>query len=92
MPHATSSNTILTIDDTVKEDKTYYTVEMGIKEPIPLTCPVCFESLTSNLKPITTRCGHLFCSECLESFIRISKKCPSCKSSITLKSCTRIYL
>lgn len=90
--HATNSNTVLTLDDTVKEDKTYYTVETDNKEPIPLKCRVCFELLTSNLKPITTRCGHLFCSECLKTFIGISKKCPTCKSTITLKSCTHIYL
>lgn len=91
--HSTSSNEILTLDDTVDEDKnTCYTVELDNKEAVALTCPICFESLSSNLKPITTRCGHLFCSECLQTFFRTTKKCPTCKTSITLKSCTRLYL
>lgn len=92
VPHATSSNEVLTLDDTIEENKTFYTVESDNREPVPLTCPICFESLSSNLKPITTRCGHLFCAECLETFIRTSKKCPTCKAAITLKSCTRLYL
>ncbi|XP_071653617.1 E3 ubiquitin-protein ligase RNF4 [Temnothorax longispinosus] len=93
MLRATSSNEVLTVDDTNKEDdKPYCIVESDDRQPIPLTCPICLESLTSNLKPTTTRCGHLFCIECLESFIRISKKCPTCKTAITLKSCTRLYI
>ncbi|XP_011872960.1 PREDICTED: E3 ubiquitin-protein ligase RNF4-like isoform X1 [Vollenhovia emeryi] len=84
-------NETLTLD-TTKDDKEYYTVQSDNREQIPLTCPICLEPLTSQLKPITTRCGHLFCGECLESVIRISKKCPTCKTSITLKSSTRLYL
>lgn len=96
VPFATSSSEILTLDDTIKEDDNKddkcYTINSDNREAIHLQCPICFESLTSNLKPITTRCGHVFCTECLESFIRISKKCATCKASITLKSCTRLYL
>lgn len=48
--HSTSSNEILTLDDTVDEDKnTCYTVELDNKEAVALTCPICFESLSSNL-------------------------------------------
>ncbi|KAL6260577.1 E3 ubiquitin-protein ligase RNF4-like [Pogonomyrmex barbatus] len=83
---------VLTVDDTNDENKTYYTVESDNGKPVPLMCPICFESLSSNLKPITTRCGHLFCTECLETFIQTTKKCPTCKGPITLKSCTRLYL
>ncbi|XP_077264147.1 LON peptidase N-terminal domain and RING finger protein 3-like [Temnothorax americanus] len=93
MSRTRSSNEVLTVDDTSKEDdKPYCIVESDDRQPILLTCPICLESLTSNLKPTTTRCGHLFCIECLESFIRISKKCPTCKTAITLKSCTRLYI
>ncbi|XP_018407707.1 PREDICTED: E3 ubiquitin-protein ligase RNF4-like [Cyphomyrmex costatus] len=89
--HATSSNEVLTLDNTMEEDKICYTVESDAKEPIPLTCPICFEVLSSKLKPYTTRCGHLFCSECLQTFLRTAKKCPTCKATVALRSCTRLY-
>ncbi|XP_018361901.1 PREDICTED: E3 ubiquitin-protein ligase RNF4-like [Trachymyrmex cornetzi] len=90
---ATDSSEVLTLDDTIEEDKTCYTVQSDIKEPIPLTCPICFEALSSKLKPYTTRCGHLFCSECLQTSLqKTAKKCPTCKATIALKSCTRLYL
>ncbi|XP_018054052.1 PREDICTED: uncharacterized RING finger protein C548.05c-like [Atta colombica] len=89
---AIGSNEVLTLDNTIEEDKICYTVQSDIKEPVPLTCPICFEALSSKLKPYTTRCGHLFCSDCLQTFLQTAKKCPTCKTTITLKSCTRLYL
>lgn len=64
------------------------------EKPSCLNCPICLESLSSKSKPTTTRCGHIFCSVCLEKFIHVSKKkkCPTCQSNITLKSCTRLYI
>ncbi|XP_012525149.1 E3 ubiquitin-protein ligase RNF4 isoform X2 [Monomorium pharaonis] len=92
VPYATSSNEVFTLDDTGEEaNKTTYTVEFNDKGPVPLTCPICFESLSSDRKPLTTRCGHVFCTECLQTNFHTSKKCPTCKSTITLKSCTRLY-
>jgi len=83
----------LTLDDTIEEDnKTCYTIKSDTTEPVPLICPICLEPLSSDLKPTATRCGHLFCSECLQTFIRTSKKCPTCKATVGLKSCTRLYL
>lgn len=90
--HSKSTVEILVLDDTIEENEPSYTIESDDRKPIPLTCPICFESLSSNSKPITTRCGHVFCTECLNTYFRTAKKCPTCKSTITLKTCTRLYL
>ena len=56
-----------------------------------LTCPICYEELSSKLKPMSTRCGHIFCSHCLEQIMHTSKKCPTCQRPIKLRACTRLY-
>lgn len=85
---------VVILDDTIyiDEDDIHYATESDNGEAIPLTCPICFEPLSSKLKPTTTRCGHIFCAECLVAFLRTSKKCPTCKANVTLRSCTRLFL
>ncbi|XP_076238123.1 E3 ubiquitin-protein ligase RNF4 [Calliopsis andreniformis] len=56
-----------------------------------LTCPICFEKLSSKMKPMSTRCGHIFCTQCLELALRASKKCPTCKKAVKIQNCTRLY-
>ncbi|XP_070166957.1 E3 ubiquitin-protein ligase rnf8-like [Polyergus mexicanus] len=95
-------NTIEIKDDKAKADKQdkndkqdvdeYYTFESDNRMPVPLTCPICLETLCSRLKPMTTRCGHLFCENCLKESIQKYKHCPTCKTTTKLRSCIRVYL
>ncbi|XP_032683922.1 uncharacterized RING finger protein C548.05c-like isoform X2 [Odontomachus brunneus] len=84
----------VTLDDTVcvSDDDKHYVTESDNGKPLPLTCPICFEPLCSKLKPTTTHCGHIFCAQCLEAHFLKSKKCPTCQRTISLKSCTRLFL
>ncbi|EZA51631.1 hypothetical protein DMN91_003855 [Ooceraea biroi] len=83
------------LDDSSSSDeentRKNFTVESDTGESISLTCPICLESLSSKQKPTVTKCGHIFCSTCLQTSLRRFKKCPTCKSSVSLKSCIRIY-
>lgn len=90
----TSMNETINLDDTilVKDDDKRYAVTSDRGELTSLKCPICFELLSSEMKPTTTRCGHVFCAKCIETYVPIRKKCPTCNSSITLKSCTRLFL
>lgn len=56
-----------------------------------LSCPICLEYLTSKRKPTSTRCGHVYCEECIQQTLTMSKKCPKCQAGITPKSCIRLY-
>ncbi|XP_017797359.1 PREDICTED: E3 ubiquitin-protein ligase RNF4-like [Habropoda laboriosa] len=58
---------------------------------LALICPICFEQLSSKMKPMSTRCGHIFCAQCLELALNTAKKCPTCKRAARLKFCTRLY-
>ena len=45
------------------------------------TCAVCIAQLD---EPVTTRCGHSFCSSCLRTYMEAerSPRCPVCKASV----------
>ncbi|XP_015695895.1 pre-mRNA-splicing factor CWC24-like isoform X2 [Oryza brachyantha] len=58
------------------------------KEPI-FTCPVCLNKLD---QPFTTKCGHIFCENCIKSSIKAQKKCPTCRKSLGMRGFHRVYL
>lgn len=50
-------------------------------EPVRIKCPICFESVIGR-EPVSTKCGHVFCKQCIQSCLQLAKKCPMCKSSL----------
>jgi len=53
-----------------------------------LKCPIC----QFPIKDISsTKCGHLFCQNCLEQAVRLYKKCPTCRKHVFLKDIHRIF-
>ncbi|KAI4478131.1 hypothetical protein M0804_012089 [Polistes exclamans] len=81
------------LDDTVSPSKSgpWCINDSCTLEPTTLTCAICLEELKAKCKPTTTRCGHIFCEKCLLKVINEKKKCPTCQSKISKKSCTRLY-
>jgi SNF2 family DNA or RNA helicase len=47
------------------------------------TCPICLDDIQN---VAVTKCGHKFCSECIDEFIKVfkSSKCPKCNIPIDL--------
>ncbi|EJU03369.1 hypothetical protein DACRYDRAFT_115543 [Dacryopinax primogenitus] len=45
-------------------------------------CHICLRTATN---PCVTRCGHLFCNDDLEQWLRIHPRCPVCSSFISLQ-------
>lgn len=58
------------------------------KEP-NFSCPICMGLLTEET---STKCGHIFCKECISSTIAAHKKCPTCRRKLKAKDTFRIYL
>ncbi|XP_053374234.1 uncharacterized protein LOC123534097 [Mercenaria mercenaria] len=57
----------------VEKDKT-----VGATDDQPATkddCVICMDKVTS---PKKLRCGHVFCTECIEGYFRVKKVCPTC--------------
>ena len=53
-------------------------------------CPIC---LSNARLPVATRCGHIFCWECIKSWVNSKGKmeCPSCKSGFKLNEVVKLY-
>ena len=52
-------------------------------------CNICFEKV---VRPVVTRCGHLFCWQCISVWLeRGAPDCPVCKSPVTRATLIPIY-
>lgn len=41
-------------------------------------CPICWDELGKN--PLaSTKCGHVYCMKCLQEYLKLEKKCPTCR-------------
>ena len=60
-----------------------------------MKCPTCYEPLISDSKNyiVTTPCGHLFHTNCVQSWIATGNQtCPQCRGNISKEKLLRIYL
>jgi hypothetical protein len=67
----------------------FSTVELGGSETLDryLSCPVCLSLLN---EPTATECLHRFCSDCINTSLRLGKKeCPSCRFPISTRRALR---
>lgn len=56
-----------------------------------LECAICMEEFKDQ-GVSTTKCGHLFCSDCIRDEIKRNKECPTCRTSATLRQLKRAHL
>ena len=61
-----------------------------------ISCPICMDSMRTFTRSgralVTTKCGHLFCDNCLKRSIALLHKCPTCAEKLTTKQFHRIYI
>ena len=49
-------------------------------------CSICLENIVNGS---VTKCGHIYCSECIKNCLKYKQRCPMCKKEITLSD---VYL
>ena len=55
-------------------------------------CPICMD-LVKQSKTTTTKCGHQFCSSCLDKWEEQSNSCPMCRAQLQeIKKIFEIYI
>ncbi|GLJ48628.1 hypothetical protein SUGI_1025910 [Cryptomeria japonica] len=87
------ANNTIDLSDEIGEDKLSCfkrndTSSVQSKEP-KLTCAICMSAMKEET---STVCGHIFCKKCITSAIQCQKKCPTCRTRLTLNKIHRIYL
>ncbi|XP_069600963.1 E3 ubiquitin-protein ligase RNF4 [Ranitomeya imitator] len=61
-----------------------------------VTCPICMDGYSEIVQSgrliVSTKCGHIFCSQCLRDSIKSMAKCPTCRQKLTAKQYHPIYI
>ena len=58
-----------------------------------MDCPTCWDSIDAESQVVSTPCGHVFHSDCIETWIDKGKKnCPQCRKKFSRKNIRPIFL
>ncbi|XP_073430568.1 E3 ubiquitin-protein ligase RNF4 [Dendrobates tinctorius] len=61
-----------------------------------VTCPICMDGYSEIVQNgrliVSTKCGHIFCSQCLRDSLKNIAKCPTCRQKLTPKQYHPIYI
>ncbi|RDB19496.1 hypothetical protein Hypma_013604 [Hypsizygus marmoreus] len=60
-----------------------------VSSSLQISCPIC---LTNPKNASSTRCGHLFCTSCIEHAIEMSGVCPTCRKPAIVAQLRKIDL
>ncbi|KAI5624807.1 E3 ubiquitin-protein ligase RNF4 [Silurus asotus] len=64
--------------------------------PGAVSCPVCMDAYTEIIESgrlmVSTKCGHLFCSQCIRDSLARAHNCPTCRKKLTYKQYHPIYI
>ncbi|KFM11686.1 E3 ubiquitin-protein ligase RNF4, partial [Aptenodytes forsteri] len=88
-------NCILISDD---EDETRDN-DVYVTDKVPsgtVSCPICMDGYSEIVQSgrliVSTKCGHVFCSQCLRDSLRNANSCPTCRKKLTHRQYHPIYI
>ncbi|KAJ2952566.1 hypothetical protein O0L34_g6888 [Tuta absoluta] len=58
---------------------------------VKIRCPICFKTFGKE-PAVSTACGHVFCKDCLETWLKDHNRCPVCSLSCRKKDHHTVYL
>ncbi|KRK03975.1 E3 ubiquitin-protein ligase complex slx8-rfp subunit slx8 isoform X2 [Drosophila yakuba] len=89
LAQSTENSPVVDLDDVSPPKRVYRDIDLSHKED-SYKCPVCMDSVTKR-EPVSTKCGHVFCRECIQTAISATHKCPMCNKKLTARQFFRIY-
>ncbi|XP_075117205.1 E3 ubiquitin-protein ligase RNF4 isoform X1 [Leptodactylus fuscus] len=61
-----------------------------------ISCPICMDGYSEILQSgrlfVSTKCGHIFCSQCIRDALKNVTSCPTCRKKLTHKQYHPIYV
>ncbi|CAM4663518.1 E3 ubiquitin-protein ligase RNF4 [Lepidochelys kempii] len=61
-----------------------------------VSCPICMDGYSEIVQSgrliVSTKCGHVFCSQCLRDSLRNANSCPTCRKKLNHKQYHPIYI
>lgn len=84
----------------VQSDTMYMEIYLEVEQPTPLwdiratrstnmLCSICLQDIQS---PAATKCGHIFCMDCIRESVQQNKKCPCCNEAADSEEIRRIFI
>jgi SNF2 family DNA or RNA helicase len=72
------------LESQLHESKYLYTIleKMKSTDNIDEDCSICISTIVN---PTLTKCGHLYCFECIKSSMNFKKECPTCRKQLLEK-------
>ncbi|XP_034272614.1 large ribosomal subunit protein bL21m isoform X1 [Pantherophis guttatus] len=68
----------------------------SLKSSGTVNCPICMdgyaEIIHSGRLIMSTKCGHIFCSQCLQNSLKSTNSCPACRKKLNRKQYHPIYI
>ncbi|KAK7312232.1 hypothetical protein VNO77_35952 [Canavalia gladiata] len=89
------NHTIINCDTYINLEGSSSSMRENLKKPPEppkesvFSCPICMGPLVEEM---STRCGHIFCKNCIKAAISAQGKCPTCRKKITVKELIRVFL
>ncbi|KAE8685314.1 putative glutaredoxin-C14-like [Hibiscus syriacus] len=89
------SQTVINCDHYINLESTPQSIVKEIIKPQPpprepsFSCPICMNLFTEEM---STRCGHIFCKECIKAALAVQGRCPTCRKKVTMKELIRVFL
>ncbi|XP_065876692.1 uncharacterized protein [Euphorbia lathyris] len=95
-----SNQTVINCDQYVNLESSSSSTRDEVRAPLPpppppppkeptFNCPICMSPFTEET---STKCGHIFCKNCIKSAIKVQPKCPTCRKKVTAKELIRVFL
>ncbi|XP_054841364.1 E3 ubiquitin-protein ligase RNF4 [Eublepharis macularius] len=61
-----------------------------------VSCPICMDGYSEIVQSgrliVSTKCGHVFCSQCLRDALKNANSCPTCRKKLGCKQYHPIYI
>ncbi|NXS47923.1 RNF4 ligase, partial [Balaeniceps rex] len=61
-----------------------------------VSCPICMDGYSEIVQSgrliVSTKCSHVFCSQCLRDSLRNANSCPTCRKKLTHRQYHPIYI
>lgn len=70
-------NILINLKKNINPTETQSIILNKIKKKIDNPCPICFEENIDTM--CVTKCGHIFCDSCINTWLKKFKTCPLCR-------------
>ena len=70
------------LKDTQRQFNFFQAVLDSLRHDQSQDCSICLEDIVEGSQFVITKCGHIYCTDCMEKLLDTTKQCPMCREGI----------